>query len=200
MCIRHSDAPESATAPAELGIAPKRGHVVDELRAERERAPRDLGAGRVDRDAPAVEPLEHRDDAAELLVERDVVRSGSRRFTADVDDRGPVGKHLHRRVGSRVRIDVRTAVGEAVRRDVDDPDHRRPRPTFAVRRSSHRAWTVTRRGGAGRPSGRSRSPSPSWSSWPSSRSPRPARCRPGATAFGGPPRASSTRPSAFSSC
>ena len=56
--------------PRELGIAPKRGHVVDELRAERERVPRDLGAGRVDRDAPALEPLEHRDRALRRVLPR----------------------------------------------------------------------------------------------------------------------------------
>ena len=79
--------------PGELGIAAQRGDVVHELGAERERAPCDLGLRRVDRDGLPLELLEHRQDAAQLLVERDAVRAGPGRLAADVDDRGALGEH-----------------------------------------------------------------------------------------------------------
>ena len=46
----------------ELRVAAQRGDVVDELRAELERAPRDLGLRGVDRDGQPGELLEHRED------------------------------------------------------------------------------------------------------------------------------------------
>ena len=72
----------------ELGVAPQRRDVVDELGAEFERAAGYLALRRVDRDGNAVEPLENRHDAAELLVDRDPCGAGPRRLAAHVDDRG----------------------------------------------------------------------------------------------------------------
>ena len=54
----------------ELGIGTERGHVVDDLGAERERTARHLRLRRVDRDGNlAAEPLQHRHDAPQLLVD-----------------------------------------------------------------------------------------------------------------------------------
>ena len=53
----------------QIGVAPQRGDVVDELDAELERAPGDLALRRVDRERHAVEPLEHGNDPAELLLD-----------------------------------------------------------------------------------------------------------------------------------
>ena len=77
----------------ELRIAAQGGHVVHELCAERDRAPCDLGLGRVDRERQALEPLEHRHDAPQLLVERDALRAGPRGLAADVDELRAVGEH-----------------------------------------------------------------------------------------------------------
>ena len=43
MCMRHRDGAGVGDDARELRVAAERGHVVDELGAERERLPRDLG-------------------------------------------------------------------------------------------------------------------------------------------------------------
>ena len=143
MCIRQRYAPLSATTPASSG-SPQRRHVVDELGAELERAAGDLGLRRVDRDRDAVEPLEHRDDAAQLLVDRDALGAGPRRLAADVHDRRAVVHHPARCGRRNARIEVHAAVGEAVGRHVDDPHHRRALQTFLDRCASHPAWRLAR--------------------------------------------------------
>ena len=61
----------------QLRVGAQRGHVVDELGPERDRAAGDLGLGGVDRDRHlAAERLQHRDDAAQLVVERNPVSPG----------------------------------------------------------------------------------------------------------------------------
>ena len=92
----------------QLGIPPQRGHVVDELGAEVERAPRDLRLRGVDRDGRAVQAFEHRHDAAELLVEPDAFRAGSGRLAADVDDHGALVEHppSSRDGGDRLQVDT----------------------------------------------------------------------------------------------
>ena len=99
-------------------------HVVDELRAERECAPRDLRLGGVDRHGHAVEPLEHRDDTAQLLVQRHGLVPGTRGLPADVHDRRTLLDHAARRRDGVVRVEVHAAIGERVRRHVDDAHHR----------------------------------------------------------------------------
>ena len=100
--------------------------------------PRDLRLRGVDRDRHAGEQLEHRHDAAQLLVERDGLGSRPRRLAADVDERGAFGEQPPRaspprRAGSRLSPAVREAVG----RDVHDAHHRGARPTLRERRTSH---------------------------------------------------------------
>ena len=81
----------------QLGIGAQCRHVVHELDAQLERPPRDLRLGRVDRKGYlAGEPLEHRQDATQLLVERDRLRTGPRRLAAHVHERGAVGRHRTR--------------------------------------------------------------------------------------------------------
>jgi len=106
-----------AEVPARVGddarerrVAAQRRHVVDELRAERERAAGDLRLRGVDRDGHlAPELLEYGDDPAQLLVGGDTAGAGARRLAADVHDRGPGGDHRARRGGGGVRVEVDAA-------------------------------------------------------------------------------------------
>ena len=113
-----------------LRIAPERRHVVHHLRAERERATRDLRPGRVHRHRDSLQELDDRDHAPKLLVEVDCLCSRSGRFAADVDEPCSLLDHSPRDLGGVERGRVCAAVGEAVRRDVDDAHHGRARPTF----------------------------------------------------------------------
>ena len=144
----------------QLGVAAKRGHVVDELGAQLERPTRDLGLRRVDRHRHADEPLEHRHDAAQLLVERHAARAGPRRLAAHVHQRGALGQqrrasHPRRRPAARfsppseklsgVTLTIPTTLGRA--------------QTFLERRTSHRTWRVALAvRGAARPARSRRSP------------------------------------------
>ena len=117
----------------ELRIAAERRDVVHQHDAELERAARDAGLRRVDRDRNAGEILEHRDDAAQLLVEAHRGRAGASRLAAHVDERRAVRGELPRpRDGGSAREGL-TAVGEAVGRHVDDPDHSGPGKRFLER-------------------------------------------------------------------
>ena len=109
-----------------VGFGTQGGHVVDELGAQLQRAARDLGLRSVDRDGyVALEPFQHRDDAAKLLVRADRLGAGPRRLAADVHDRRPFVEHPPRRGDSVVRVEVHPAVRERVGRDVDDAHHGR---------------------------------------------------------------------------
>ena len=122
----------------QLRVAPQRRDVVHELCAERESAPRDLGLRRVDRDRHlARQPLQHRHDATQLLLDRDALRPGPRRLAADVHDRRSVVDHAPGRVGRDVGIEVHAAVRERVRGDVDDAHHRRAREPLLDRDQSY---------------------------------------------------------------
>jgi hypothetical protein len=114
-------------------VAPQSGDVVDELGPEGERTPRHLRLCGVDRDWNAFEPLEHRDDTAQLLVERDSLRAGPRRLAADVHDRRALLQHASRRRGGDVRFKVHAAVRKRVRRHVHDAHHRRARKALVDR-------------------------------------------------------------------
>ena len=105
----------------ERRIRPQRGDVVHERGPELERAPRDLGLRRVDRDGQAREPFEHGHDAPQLLVERDAAGPGTRRLAADVDERRSLGEHRFAAADRALRFDIVPAVGEAVGRHVDAP-------------------------------------------------------------------------------
>ena len=129
-----------------LRIAAKRRDVVDELGAELERAPRDLGLRRVDRHRTAREPLEHGNDAAQLLVERNALRTGPRRLAADVDDRSPFIHHAPSRRGRGVGIEVDATVGKRIGSHIDDPHDGGPR---TAPRSEPQEDAYTKRNSAG---------------------------------------------------
>jgi hypothetical protein len=109
----------------ELRVAAQGRDIVDEHGTELDRAARDLSLGGVDRDRHgSCEALEHRHDAAQLLVERDRLRPGPRRLTADVDDGRALGRHAPGRRDRILSAVVEAAVRERVRRHVHDPHHR----------------------------------------------------------------------------
>ena len=73
-----------------LVVVAQRAHVVDDGRAGGERAAGDLRLHRVDRDGDADaagERLDHRQHAAQLLVQGDQLGARPRGLAADVDDR-----------------------------------------------------------------------------------------------------------------
>ena len=91
--------------------------------AGRQRGGRDIRLVGVDRDRnpqPSGERFDDRHDARALHVRGDRLRAGPRRLAADVDDVRAVALELQRRV-DRVR-DAATApaLGERIRRDVQD--------------------------------------------------------------------------------
>jgi hypothetical protein len=115
----------------EVAVAAERGDVVDELGAERERAARDLGLRRVDRDRQlARDRLEDRDDASQLLVRGDALGPRPSRLAADVDDLRTFLEHPPGRGDRIVGSEVDAAVGEGVGRHVDDAHHRGSRETL----------------------------------------------------------------------
>ena len=150
--MRQTYAPRLGDDARQLGVAAERGHVVDHLDAELERAARDGGLRRVDRDRHAREPLEDGHDPAKLLVGRDRLGTRAGRLAADVDDRRallsqppPVRDRVPR---AREAASVREAVG----RDVDDAHDRRPRPALLERLPLHaRESTTVRESGKNRP-------------------------------------------------
>ncbi len=121
----------------ECRVSSQRGDVVDEPRAERECPPSDLGLGRVDRNRPADQSLEHGNHASQFLVERNVVRPGSSRLSPDVHESGTLVEQPPRSLDRDAWVDIVSAVREAVWRDVDDSHHRGTRPTLGKRRSGH---------------------------------------------------------------
>ncbi|TML66037.1 MAG: hypothetical protein E6G22_00910 [Actinobacteria bacterium] len=122
----------------EVGVGAERGHVVHQLRPELERALGDRRLGGVDRERHlAAEPLEHRDDAAQLLLGGNAGRPRPRRLAADVDDRRALRVEPPRRRGRLVRVEVDAAVEEGVWRDVDDAHDGRAREALLDRHRLH---------------------------------------------------------------
>ena len=130
----------------QLGVAVQRGDVVDELDAELERPPGDAGLRGVDRERLALEMLEHRHDAPELLLERHGCRPRPRRLAADVDDCRPGVEHPVR-LGDRGVAPQDAVAAEGVRRDVDDAHHRRARETFCYRKARARHGAILKAAG-----------------------------------------------------
>ena len=138
MCMRQTYAPASAITPARAG-SPRSAVTSLTSRAPSASARRATSAFDVSIETGAAdEPLEHRHDAPQLLVERHRVRAGSGRLTADVDERRTLVEQPARRRDRDRRVDVVPAVREAVGRDVDDSHHGGARPTLGERRSGHR--------------------------------------------------------------
>src|SRR5262249_40018468 len=117
----------------ELWIAPERGHIVDEHRAAFESFPGHGCLRRVNREWEPVEPVEDGHVTPQLLVGRDAFGAGPRRLAPDVDDRRPLLDHATRRRSRRVGVEVDAAVGERVRRHVQDAHDRRSREALLDR-------------------------------------------------------------------
>ena len=99
-------APASAIAPASSGIAAQGSDVVDEHRA-RLQACRATSAFEVSIETgSAGEPLDHRHDASQLLLERDRLCSGPRRLAADVEQIRALGKQPPGGRGRDVGVEV----------------------------------------------------------------------------------------------
>ena len=77
--------------------------------------------------------LEHRHDAAQLLVSRDRLRARARRLTADVDERRALLDEPAAVLDRVGRVDERASVGETVGRDVEHPHDGGPRPALLER-------------------------------------------------------------------
>src|SRR5205085_2707273 len=69
--------------------------------------------------------LDDPDDAIELLLLCYVIRPRSRRFAADVDDRGAIFLHVESSFDCDLSIEMNAAIGKRVRRHVDDSHHQR---------------------------------------------------------------------------
>jgi hypothetical protein len=107
-------------------ISGRAADVVDDRGSRRESRGRDGRLGGVDRDRrEAADPPDHRQDAAQLLSLADWRGPRPRRFAADVDYIGALGRHrLRVRHGLLDNLEA-PAVAEGVRRDVEDPEDRR---------------------------------------------------------------------------
>ena len=111
---------------SDLGIVAERRHVVDEDCAALECRTRHRSLRSVDRERHlAAEPIEHGHHALQFVLHGHACGTGARRLPADVDDRSSVLDHTARRRGRNVRIEMDSAVGERVGRDVHDTHHGR---------------------------------------------------------------------------
>ena len=130
------------------GVAAQRRDVVDELGAELDGTPRDLGLGGVDRNRDAVELLEDGNDAAQLFVDRDGIGARPCRLSADVDDCGALLDHAVRGNDGVLGPEVDSSVRERVRRDVDDAHHAGAGEAF-LQRPAHVASVIGEGPGGG---------------------------------------------------
>src|SRR5215211_1300872 len=118
-------------------VAAQRGDVVDELRTERDRPPRDLGLRGVDRHRQLLaDLLQNRQHPRQLFLDGDGTRAGTRGFPADVDDRRPFIEHSTSVRDGVLRSQVDAAVRERVRRHVHDAHHRGARQSRVDRRKT----------------------------------------------------------------
>ena len=108
------------------------GNVVDDVRARVESGRRDGCLPGVDRDENVVsgdrrhrlDRLDRRDDAVDLLVDRNRLRAGPSRFTADIDDVDPGVDHPPDSRDRVLQCLVAPAVVEGVGSDVEHAHHR----------------------------------------------------------------------------
>jgi hypothetical protein len=109
------------------GLA-QRAHVVDEARARGGGRAHHRGLAGVDGDdgrGGSAQPLDHRHDAAQLLLDADRRRARPRRLAADVDERCALLRQAHAMRDGCVRLEEPPAVGERIRRHVHHAHHDR---------------------------------------------------------------------------
>ena len=104
------------------------GDVVDDGGARVRRPPGGLGVIGVHRDAyrGVGQSADHRPDPVPFVPGGQRRGAGPGRFAADVDDVGPLADHAIGPFDGRVGVDVQAAVGERIRRDVEDPHDEAP--------------------------------------------------------------------------
>lgn len=109
---------------AAVGVGGECRHIVDERGACGHGGLHDGGLHRVDRDRNAGldQPLDHRQNAPKLRLERDGRCPGAGAFTTDIDQGGPGGVHRKPRLDCSRRIGQAAAIREAVGRDVEDAE------------------------------------------------------------------------------
>ena len=111
------------------GVAPARRDVVDHGGPGLEGGGGHRGVAGVDADRHAGlggEAADDRHDAPALLLGRHGLRPGPGRFAAHVEDGGAGRGELQAVLHGPPGVEEAPAVGERVRRHVDDPHHRRP--------------------------------------------------------------------------
>ena len=127
--MRISAAPVSAATAAMPRVVLKTADVVDDRRAALHGRARHGGLVCVDGDrhgqTAGGQPIDDGQNAGELLVLGQRRRTRPRRFSADVDDPGPLLDHLARARDGAIDVEVEPAVSERVGRDVEDPHHDR---------------------------------------------------------------------------
>ena len=109
-------------------IARQRSHVVDDFGAGVNRVPSHQGLRGVDRNGQVGLLGKRPDDghdAAKFFLNVDRLRAGAGALAADVEDVGPFGGQPQAMFHGGVGVQEAPAVGEAVRRDVDDAHQQR---------------------------------------------------------------------------
>ena len=111
-----------------LGIEGEAAGIVDDAGAQLDGLFRDRGFIGIDGDGNrqlAAQPLQHGDQAAQLLGFGDARRTGARGFRADVDDVRAFLFEFDRAGEGAVRIQVLAAVGKRIRGDIQHAHNER---------------------------------------------------------------------------
>ena len=107
-------------------LAAQGAHIVDHAGAGLHRRAHHLRLAGVDADRqPGLtgQAFDHRDHAAQLLLQRHFLRAGAGGLAADIKEVGALGGQLQRMRHRRIGAGVVAAVGERVGSDVDDTHH-----------------------------------------------------------------------------
>jgi hypothetical protein len=111
------------------GAIAQRIDVIDDRGTRADRGRHDGGLGRIDRDGHVqrcTDALDDGHDAGHFRVCVDRRGPRSRRFPADIDDQRALGDHRRSTIQRSVSLQVASAVGEGIRRDVQDAHHDGP--------------------------------------------------------------------------
>ncbi len=133
MCMMQTPAPVCRATSSICGIAGKRRHIVDDFRPQFDGGLRDGGFRGVDRNwyrNLSAYRFDDRQHAVEFFLLAHRLRTRPGAFAADIDQIGAVGDQLGRMLNGGGRIEKVAAVGEAIRRHVDDAHQQRPAREF----------------------------------------------------------------------